>query len=108
MTCYKIISQQLFDNISILVICINCFVMIMDPGYDCGEVSSASETEHKFFCIAESVFTYLYIIEMVLKIFGLGFIFRKGSYLRDGWNILDFVIVMSSILEMFLAYFNAK
>ena len=45
---------------------------------------------------------------MVLKIFGLGFILRKGSYLRDGWNILDFVIVMSSILEIILAYFHKK
>jgi len=30
---------------------------------------------------------------MLLKILGLGFICNKGSYLRDPWNILDFVIV---------------
>jgi len=32
---------------------------------------------------------------MVLKILALGFILNKGSYLRDSWNILDFIIVMS-------------
>jgi len=32
---------------------------------------------------------------MVLKILALGFIWNKGSYLRDSWNILDFIIVMS-------------
>ena len=58
---------------------INCFVMIMDPGDDCTDNIS-------FFCVAEAVFTWLYIIEMVLKIAGMGFILRKGSYLRDGWN----------------------
>lgn len=40
----------------------------------------------------------MYTIEMSLKIIGLGFIFSKGSYLRDGWNILDFVIVSTTLL----------
>ena len=29
----------------------------------------------------------------------MGFIMGKGSYLRDGWNILDFVVVLSAIFE---------
>jgi hypothetical protein len=37
-------------------------------------------------------------MEMVLKILGLGFVFNKGAYLRDPWNILDFVIVMTGYL----------
>lgn len=35
---------------------------------------------------------------MVLKIFGLGFILPNGAYLRDGWNILDFCIVTTSLI----------
>ena len=35
---------------------------------------------------------------MGLKIIGLGFIFGKNSYLRDSWNILDFVIVTTAWL----------
>lgn len=35
---------------------------------------------------------------MSFKIIGLGFILNKGSYLRDSWNILDFVIVSSAWL----------
>ena len=38
----------------------------------------------------------LYSIEMCLKILGLGFILNEHSYLRDSWNILDFVIVASA------------
>lgn len=37
---------------------------------------------------------------MILKILGLGFIFNKGAYLRDPWNILDFTIVMSAYLTI--------
>jgi len=32
---------------------------------------------------------------MVLKILGYGFLFGKTPYIRDAWNILDFVIVLS-------------
>ena len=32
---------------------------------------------------------------MVLKMLGLGIILNRGSYFRDPWNILDFVIVAS-------------
>ena len=37
---------------------------------------------------------------MVLKILGMGFIFNKGAYLRDSFNILDFFIVMSAYFSM--------
>lgn len=35
---------------------------------------------------------------MILKIIGLGFIFSEDAYLRDSWNILDFVIVISAMI----------
>lgn len=42
---------------------------------------------------------------MTVKILGLGFIFNgKKSYLRDIWNILDFIIVMSSYLTLIQTY----
>ena len=40
----------------------------------------------------ETAFLVLYTIEMGLKIFGTGFILHKNSYIRDGWNVLDFII----------------
>lgn len=46
----------------------------------------------------ELFFLIMYTIEMCLKIFGMGFIFIPRSYLRDGWNILDFCIVTTSLL----------
>lgn len=36
---------------------------------------------------------------MILKIIGKGFVLNKGAYLRDAWNILDFVIVVSAYFE---------
>lgn len=46
----------------------------------------------------EEIFLILYTIEMALKIFALGFIFKKNTYLRDPWNIMDFLIVSTAYL----------
>lgn len=40
---------------------------------------------------------------MVFKILSMGFILNPGSYLRDAWNILDFIIIASGYLSMFMA-----
>ena len=37
---------------------------------------------------------------MVVKIVALGFLLNEGAYIRDPWNILDFIIVGSSWLTV--------
>lgn len=49
----------------------------------------------------DTVCLYIYTLECILKVFALGFVFPKDSYLRDSWNILDFVIVVQSWIEIF-------
>ena len=41
-------------------------------------------------------------MEFVLKVIALGFAMDAGSYMRDGWNRLDFFIVTTSIIDMML------
>lgn len=46
--------------------------------------------------------TGIFTIECVLKIVAKGFLFNgKPSYLRSAWNILDFVIVIFSVVSIF-------
>jgi len=49
---------------------------------------------------SELFFTTVFALEAVFKIIGMGFVVGKGSYLRDGWNIIDFVVVISSLLTV--------
>ena len=44
-------------------------------------------------------FNAIFIVECILKIISKGFIFYVNSYMRDGWNIIDFIVVLSAILE---------
>ena len=39
-------------------------------------------------------FVIIYCIEAVTKIMANGFVLHKDAYLRNGWNILDFVVVV--------------
>ena len=53
------------------------------------------------------VMTVIFFAEMVIKIVAMGFLFNgKGSYLQDGWCILDFVIVCISLLSIPLKEYN--
>ena len=36
-----------------------------------------------------------------MKIFAMGFILSEGCYLRDLWNWLDFIVVITGILSIF-------
>ena len=45
-------------------------------------------------------FTGIFIAEFLVKVVALGFILHPGSYLRDSWNQLDFVIILAGVLAM--------
>ncbi|VDK28855.1 unnamed protein product [Anisakis simplex] len=42
----------------------------------------------------------IFCLECLLKIVAFGFILHKGSYLRSGWNIMDFIVVVSGVVTM--------
>ena len=78
-----IITSWVFECIALLVIVANSVVLAL------GDNPLLSDT-------IDWVFLYLYTIEMMLKISGLGLILDEKSYIRDPWNILDFVIVFTA------------
>ena len=88
--------HTLFETLSMSVIIVNSLFLAMDDPLRPPEETPA------FMNTADDIFQYLYTIEMVVKIVSLGFICNKGSYLRDAWNILDFVIIASGYISMFL------
>ena len=49
----------------------------------------------------EPYFLLIFVFEMVVKILAHGFALHSGSYLRDGWNVMDFVVVSTGLLEAY-------
>ena len=74
-----------FDRIILFVITINCCFLALDQ-----EVQVVTDNGE----MIDNVFLIIYTLEMICKIIAQGFVMRPYSYLRDGWNILDFTVVM--------------
>lgn len=47
------------------------------------------------------VFTCIFIIEVIIKVISMGFILLKNSYLRNSWNIFDFLIIIGASISSF-------
>lgn len=92
LTAYNIIKHRVFEALSIMIIVANSITL--------GAEDPTQEEQTPFFLHIDNVFLALYTTEMVLKILGLGFIFNEGAYLRDSWNILDFIIVASAYVTL--------
>lgn len=45
--------------------------------------------------VIDKSLSIVFIVEACLKILGMGFIIHRRSYMRDGWNIIDFIISIS-------------
>uniref|UniRef100_A0A3P8VJK9 Voltage-dependent N-type calcium channel subunit alpha n=1 Tax=Cynoglossus semilaevis TaxID=244447 RepID=A0A3P8VJK9_CYNSE len=56
----------------------------------------------------EPYFIGIFCFEAGIKIIALGFAFHKGSYLRNGWNVMDFVVVLTGILATVGADFDLR
>lgn len=55
-----------------------------------------------------NIISACFIGEAVLKIVSMGFAIGPGTYLKDSWNILDFIIVLSSILNWLISAFSTE
>ncbi|CAH2099003.1 unnamed protein product [Euphydryas editha] len=51
----------------------------------------------------EYIFLVIFTGECVMKIIAYGFVMHPGSYLRNGWNLLDFTIVVIGMVSTVLS-----
>ena len=55
-----------------------------------------SNTRYNQICdVITKTTTIIFFAEAGLKIIGMGFFIHKYAYLRDGWNFVDFIIVIT-------------
>ena len=95
---FKFILWPVFDKFILTLIILNCVTLAMDePGAD-GE--GPQGTLGDVLTVMDSIFTWAFIVEFVLKILTLGLVLHPGSYMRNSWNLLDGLIVITSIIEL--------
>ena len=88
--CLNIVTSPWFEKVTMLIILINCITMGMDE--PCLDANCATKKCLVLKYIDDAIFVY-FVTEMCLKIVAMGLI-GKQTYLAEGWNILDFCIVL--------------
>ena len=91
--CKNIVSLKKFDQLILLMILLSTLRLIIDT-FLSGALSVV------IFDALDIVFTLIFLTEMVLKTIAFGFVLGEGSYLKDNWNRIDFVIVVVSIIDL--------
>ena len=94
--CQALAESPQFDSFIILLIIASSICLALDvPRLD-------PDSELKSYLVVLNYwFTGLFIFEMSLKIVAYSFISAPNAYIKQPWNVLDFVIVMISILGLF-------
>ena len=96
---YPIESKTKWFDQFIMVIIIISSVMMAVEGQSFGDPETTRTVERSFL-IADIVFTALFTVEVFIKVVAMGFCCHKGAYLRDNWNVMDFVVVFTSLLNL--------
>lgn len=86
----KLIQHKYWKRLIILLIISNCILLAcwdpLDP--------DAEEQRNKTISYIDTGFLVCYTIEMIITLFVLGAFAHPHSYFRDGWNYLDFFVVV--------------
>ncbi|XP_068694848.1 voltage-dependent calcium channel type A subunit alpha-1-like isoform X3 [Montipora foliosa] len=94
--CRAIVESKPFEYFILLTIFVNCILLAANqplPKDDKSDLNVKLES-------AEIYLLAIFCLEAVLKIIALGFILHTDSYLRNGWNVLDFVVVVTGLLSL--------
>ena len=82
--CRFFVDNWIFDNLSLLVIILNTILILISDPTDSNNIGNLSD----------QYFLYFYTIEAILKIISFKFFSAEDAYIRDYWNILDFLVVL--------------
>eukprot|EP00063_Salmo_salar_P041151 XP_014015986.1 PREDICTED: voltage-dependent N-type calcium channel subunit alpha-1B-like isoform X17 [Salmo salar] len=100
----KITEWPPFEYLILATIIANCIVLALEQHLPAGDKTPMSERLDD----TEPYFIGIFCFEAGIKIIALGFAFHKGSYLRNGWNVMDFVVVLTGMLATVGADFDLR
>jgi hypothetical protein len=93
---HRLVTHTAFDTFIICVILLNMLQMAI-------EFEGMPPALIGFVKVIGYGFTAIFFIEMVLKMIGFGW-----TYFNTGWNRFDFFVVLASLLDVVLLFFNAN
>lgn len=93
--CAAVVHNPGFDRFILLLISVSSLALALDSPLRDPDSATA-----RYLKGVERVMTALFFIEMALKICAHGFVLMPKAYLRSAWNVLDFVVVVISMIQL--------
>ena len=93
----NLVSSSYFDAFILVAIILNSILIacvdyrVVDDNY---QPSIVTSMRNNVIEKSEVVFTVVFATECLLKVIAYGFMKGRHAYIRDGWNVLDFIIVV--------------
>ncbi|XP_019522941.1 PREDICTED: voltage-dependent L-type calcium channel subunit alpha-1D isoform X4 [Hipposideros armiger] len=96
--CISIVEWKPFDIFILLAIFANCVALAIYIPFPEDDSNSTNHNLEK----VEYAFLIIFTIETFLKIIAYGLLLHPNAYVRNGWNLLDFVIVIVGLFSVIL------
>uniref|UniRef100_A0A8C4WR28 Voltage-dependent L-type calcium channel subunit alpha n=1 Tax=Eptatretus burgeri TaxID=7764 RepID=A0A8C4WR28_EPTBU len=96
--CIGIVEWKPFDILILMTIFANCLALALYVPFP----EDDSNTNNANLESVEYIFLVIFTVEAVLKIFAYGLLLHPNAYLRNGWNLLDFIIVVVGLFSVVL------
>ncbi|CAL7937216.1 unnamed protein product [Xylocopa violacea] len=96
--CIDVVEWKPFEWLILMTIFANCVALAVYTPYPFGDSNLTNQYLEKI----EYIFLVIFTVECVMKIIAYGFVAHPGAYLRNGWNILDFSIVVIGMVSIVL------
>ncbi|XP_045466444.1 muscle calcium channel subunit alpha-1 isoform X2 [Harmonia axyridis] len=100
--CINIIDWKPFEYIILLTILGNCVALALFTPFPNGD----SNQTNAYLEEIEYIFLVVFTAECIMKIVAYGFLMHQGAYLRNGWNLLDFTIVVIGMVSPIIQIFT--
>uniref|UniRef100_A0A8C9WXW3 Calcium voltage-gated channel subunit alpha1 E n=1 Tax=Sander lucioperca TaxID=283035 RepID=A0A8C9WXW3_SANLU len=94
--CHYMVTMRYFEMTILLVIVASSIALAAE------DPVCTNSDRNKVLRYFDYVFTGVFTFEMIIKMIDQGLILHDGSYFRDMWNILDFIVVVGALIAFAL------
>uniref|UniRef100_A0A803SLW8 Voltage-dependent L-type calcium channel subunit alpha n=1 Tax=Anolis carolinensis TaxID=28377 RepID=A0A803SLW8_ANOCA len=100
----SIVEWKPFDILILMTIFANCVALGVYIPFPEDDSNVANHNLEQ----VEYIFLIIFTVETFLKILAYGLVMHPSAYIRNGWNLLDFVIVVVGLFSVILEQFSHK
>ncbi|KAK5931335.1 hypothetical protein CgunFtcFv8_027493 [Champsocephalus gunnari] len=99
--CHYVVNLRYFETCILLVIAASSIALAAE------DPVATSSNWNKVLRYFDYVFTGVFTFEMIIKMIDQGLLLHDGSYFRDLWNVLDFIVVVGALVAFALSSVTA-